>query len=146
MTKPLSRPIPTPGDLAIAHRPPAAATRQVVTARPVDAPPYDRHAWEQALYASELHPHDKLVAALLAHHAGPAGHLRPGGPQRPEQLARTAGVSANGARMALAALERDGYLTRPDIHSWTRRQVWPITLTLPPAKSRTEPPSAEDPS
>jgi hypothetical protein len=123
---------PTPADLA--HR-------QAVPATPAPAaPPYDRDLWERAVFASDLHLPTRLIAMWLAHHAGTSGHIPAGGPQDAGSLAKESSVAPKATRLALTKLERDGYITRPDIHTWKHRYVRPITLTLPTASARTEPP------
>lgn len=103
--------------------------------------PYDRARWEQAvLDDGDLHPHAKLLALVLAHHADASGHLPTGGPQHTARLARETGVSPKGTRLSLTGLELEGYLRRPDIHSWKGREVRPISLALPTAAVRQEPP------
>jgi hypothetical protein len=135
----LTRPVPTPGDLAIAHRPPAAASPALV-------PSYDRRAWESAVFASALHMPTRLIALLLAHHADASGHIPASGPQSAGRLARESGVSPKATRLALTKLELDGYIRRPDIHTWKAREVRPITLALPAsAAARTEPPHTGQP-
>lgn len=121
------RSAPSPTDLA--HR------------QAAPAPPYDRHLWEAAVFGSDLHQPTRLVALLLAHYAGASGHIPAGGPQTAGRLAQESGVAPRATRLGLTKLETDGYITRPDIHTWTdRHRVRPITLTLPTAPARTEPP------
>ncbi|WP_432135846.1 hypothetical protein [Streptomyces sp. bgisy154] len=112
---------------------------------------FDRHRWERALLSSDVSIPARAVGLVLAHHAATtAGYLQPGGPQRPDHLARETHISPAGVRRALTALEDAGLLTRPDIHTWRARRVWPVTLTLPPAAppaeaggERTEPPNPQ---
>lgn len=138
MTESLTRPIPTPADLAVAHR--------RATAADVPPEPYDRDAWEEAVFGSDLHMPTRLIALLLAHHAGAAGYIPAGGPQTAGRLARESGVSPKATRLALTKLEADGYVRRPDIHTWKAREVRPVTLAVPaPGGARTEPPSTGEP-
>jgi hypothetical protein len=122
---------PTPADLAHRHAAPAT---------PAPAPPYDRTLWERAVFVSDLHLPTRLVAMWLAHHADASGHIPAGGPQDAGNLSRESSVAPKATRLALTKLERDGFIARPDIHTWTHRYVRPITLTLPTASARTEPP------
>ncbi|MFJ9381861.1 hypothetical protein [Streptomyces sp. NPDC101455] len=126
------RTAPTPADLAHRQAPPAAT--------PTPAPPYDRDLWERAVFASDLHLPTRQIAMWLAHYAGAAGHIAAGGPQTADRLAKESSVTPRATRLALTKLELDGFITRPDIHTWTHRYVRPITLTLPTASARTEPP------
>jgi hypothetical protein len=96
-------------------------------------PAFDRHRWERALFDSDLGLAERSVGLVLAHHAGPAGYLPPGGPQRPARLAHDTRLSRDGIRRALTGLADAGFLQRPDIHRWADRRIWPVTLTLPPA-------------
>jgi hypothetical protein len=126
MAEPTTR--PTPRLLAQ----PAPATQ------PARAP-YERRAWEQAVFAGDLHVNDRAVALVLAHYAGTSGHLPMGGPQNVARLSHDSGVSAKGVRLALTQLEARGYITRPDSHTWSASKVRPLTLVLPSAAARTEP-------
>lgn len=120
MTTPTTRPIPTPGDLAAAHRPAPSSS-------------YDRHRWEAALLAaSYLHRNARLLGLVLAHHAGASGHLPAGGVQHAGRLADEAGMSAKSARLSLHHLEMAGFIRRPDLATWQPKPlVRPITLTVP---------------
>jgi hypothetical protein len=130
------RPVPTPGDLAIAHRPAAPATPA-----PVPAAPYDRHRWEQAVIISDLHRNTRTAAFVLAHHADESGVLSAGGPQSAGRLAHLARITPKQARLALQQLENWHYIVRPDIRDWPpNNPVRPVALTLPPLPARTEPP------
>lgn len=136
----MTRSIPTPGDLTRGSRQAAAATAAATAA----AAAYDRDAWQMAVFTSDLSTPAKLVALLLAHHAGTRGYLRAGGPQSEGRIAREAGVSARQARLALERLEADGYLRRPDVRTWKPRQIRPAALTVPAAaRARTEPPHTD---
>lgn len=125
---------PTPRDLAAVHRNAAA--------RPAPAPtPYERERWETAVLASHnLHSNARLVAFLLAHHADEAGEIPAGGPQHAERLAQESALMGRFARLSLNVLQTEGFLTRPPIDSWKSEQVRPITLTMPSAAARREPP------
>lgn len=106
---------------------------------PVPAPPpFSRRAWEQAVFHHPLHPGTKVVALALVHMAGGAGRLPAGGPQTLGRLAAWAGLAQDNVRKSLVALEERGFITRPDIHTWKSRMVWPITLTMPPAPEPAE--------
>jgi hypothetical protein len=136
MTESLTRPAPTPGNLPMAHR--RAAPADSVT-------PYDRHAWEQAVITGDLHANARVLAFVLAHLAGAAGHLPVGERQHADRLAVDAGLTPRLARISLEALITGGYILRPSIRGWDNRKgVRPITLTLP-GGARTEPPHTGQP-
>ncbi|MGW1035039.1 hypothetical protein ACWD4Z_22985 [Streptomyces antibioticus] len=107
--------------------------------------PYDRETWTRLLLTSSLHPHARLVGLTLAHLAGDAGYLPPGGPQHGEQLARITGLFGKNLRMSLSQLTQGGWLSRPPIETWHALEVRPVTLTMPEdvtpasAAERTEP-------
>lgn len=120
---------PTPLDLA---RDPAA---------------YDRGRWEAAVLSRGLDRYARLLALVLAHRAGPGGVLPAGGTHGAERLAALAGVSGRLVRISLTELETGGFLTRPDIHTWhPTRMLRPITLTMPSAAVRQEPPHPDGPA
>jgi len=129
-----TRRVPTPRDLA------AAAARPGPRAEP--PAPYDRQAWEEAVIASGLHVHARALALVLAHHAGESGHLPAGDLQHADRLAEHTGLTSRMTRISLQVLISEGYLVRPSMSSWDgRKGIRPVTLTLPPAGVRTEPPS-----
>lgn len=130
-------PTPTPASIAARYGTAVPGGHRVAAAAPAPAavpvrPPYDRHLWGTAVLASDLHLNDRLIALVLAHHAGPSGHLPAHGPQRIGRLSRESGISENGTRRALNQLETAGFLQRPDIRGWNTAIVRPVTLTLPP--------------
>ncbi|GEC02980.1 hypothetical protein SSP24_06350 [Streptomyces spinoverrucosus] len=133
MADALTRPIPTPGDLA------AAAHRRAAAEAPGQR--YDRRVWEQAVMAGDLHANARLVALILAHHAGDSGYLPAGNVQDARNLTVEAGLRGRYVRLSLTQLEHDGYIARPSIHGWDEPRPRPVTLTLPPAGVRREPPS-----
>ncbi|WP_330348141.1 hypothetical protein [Streptomyces sp. NBC_00582] len=104
--------------------------------RPVplpSAPPFSRTQWERAVFAgADLHANHRAVALVLAHMAAGGSRLETGGPQTLGNLSGCTRLSQDCVRKGLAALESGGYITRPDIHLWTSRRIWPITLTMPP--------------
>lgn len=132
MTEPLTRPAPTPRDLD-------PERRRSTSARPTPAP-YDRHAWEAAVMAASLHSNGRLVALVLAHHADEDGQIPAGGPQHAAQLAHDTGLQGRFARISLNTLEKEGLIWRPPIGDWEAREVRPVTLTMPPATTLTQPP------
>lgn len=139
----LTRPVPTPGDLTIAHR-------QAVPASPAPAPepaaPYERHRWEEAVMSGDLYRDARLVALVLAHHAGEAGFLPEDGIQYLGRLTRLTGVTSRLVKLALRDLQRRGYMWRPPVAPGEQTQVArSITLTLPPLPARTEPPHTGGP-
>ena len=137
----LARPVPTPGDLTIAHR-------QVAPTNPVPEPvgAYDRHRWEQAVLASELHRNTRIAAFVLAHHADEFGVLHAGGVQSASRLAHLARITPKQARLALQQLENWHFTERPDLRDWPpSNPVRPVALTLPPLPVRTEPPHTGEP-
>ncbi|WP_055527756.1 hypothetical protein [Streptomyces graminilatus] len=116
---------PTPADLA-------------PSAEPV---PYDRARWEGAVLAGNLPYMARLVALVLAHLAGPLGELPAGGTHNAERLADLCRLPRKQTRISLNVLENTGHFRRPSIHTWENRDVLrPITLTLPSAAVRQEPP------
>ncbi|MEU5111682.1 helix-turn-helix domain-containing protein [Streptomyces longwoodensis] len=92
---------------------------------------FDRYGWTEQLLAAGLRPGDRTVALVLAHHADPAGYLPAGGRHKLGRLAWQAGMSRDGVRRALAALQQAGFIDRPDLSGWSRRVMYPVTLTLP---------------
>ncbi|MFJ9243778.1 hypothetical protein [Streptomyces sp. NPDC101776] len=139
-----TRSTPTPSDLVERQAEPDVVDHQAEPDAPSSARsaalPYDRRLWEQAVLASDLYVPTRLIALVLAHHADASGHIPAGGPQSAGSMARECAVEPKTAQRALVKLENDGYLTRPDIRTWTPRYIRPITLTLPTAAARTEPP------
>ncbi|MEU6491119.1 hypothetical protein ABZ890_12080 [Streptomyces sp. NPDC046984] len=131
MPEQLTKPTPTP--LAIAHRP--AASQHSVT------PSFDRHRWEQTLLAVDLPHHSARVLGFgLAHLAGTSGYLAPG-TAHADRLGDTFHLTGKQVRLSLRQLEDRGLITRPDIHTWQPQDlVRPVTLTIPTAPARTEPP------
>jgi DNA-binding HxlR family transcriptional regulator len=102
---------------------------------------YDRARWERAVLDVPSHQSDKLVALVLAHFAGPGGLLPAGGIQHTPRLVPLTGLSSRTLRQAMRNLERDGLIWRPRIEKGTQdHTARPITLTMPPAHTRTEPP------
>ncbi|WP_171111266.1 MULTISPECIES: hypothetical protein [unclassified Streptomyces] len=127
------RAIPTPRDIATGVRGQAAPMPT--------APRYDRRVWEQAVMAGDLHANARLVALILAHHAGDSGYLAAGNVQDARNLTVEAGLRGRYVRLSLTQLEHDGYISRPSIHGWDEPRPRPVTLTLPAAATRKEPPS-----
>lgn len=97
---------------------------------------YDRHRWESVVIASDLHRGSRLVALTLAHYAGDAGYLPPGGIQHPDVLAAATNLSTKNIRLSINQLQARGLIRRPDIATWTHEAVRPITLTLPRSARR----------
>ncbi|MFI5995889.1 hypothetical protein ACIBAC_29065 [Streptomyces sp. NPDC051362] len=93
---------------------------------------YDRHRWEEALLAAELHHHNTLLLGWsLAHLAGAQGYL-PAGSTHIDRLAKRAHLTSKAVRLSLSILMRAGLVTRPDISTWEPRELTrPITLTMP---------------
>jgi len=114
------------------------------TARPVPmAPVFSRREWERALLgSSDLFTSDRTVALVLAHLAEGSSRLPVGGPQTIGRLAALTRLPEKAIRAALARLQDRGWIDRPDIHTWTSRKIWPITLTMPPAPAAS--PTAAD--
>jgi hypothetical protein len=101
---------------------------------------FDRTRWEQALMSSGLHPFVRLTGLTIAHYA-PGGVLGAGGIQNPGGLTGRTGMPQQRVRQCLRDLEKAGLISRPPIQDWEQRGVpRPITLTMPPANPRTEPP------
>jgi len=119
-----------------------ALTRPTPLALATAPPAYDRARWGDAVLSGSLHPNARLLALVLAHLAGPSGSLPAGGSHGAQRLAPQAGISERLTRISLNVLENEGYLTRPDIHTWQPEELLrPITLTLPSrAGAREEPP------
>lgn len=130
-----TRPVPTPAALA-ARRP-----RRPETGRPADAPPYDRHAWESAVLAdATLFYAPRLVAFVLAYHAGADGHLPAGGIQHRGELARLTKLPQKSVKLSLRDLDRAGLLRRPPAPPGQQSHVArPITLTVPSTAERVPP-------
>lgn len=103
--------------------------------------PYTRQAWELSIMLSNLHRSSRHVALVLSHYADVHGELAEGGVQDVAALELATGLSGKNVRLSLTALERRGWLRRPDIREWPAgRGVRPVTLTMPPAAARPEPP------
>lgn len=135
-----TRSAPTPGDLAAAHRPPAAAVL-APDAAPEPEAPYDRHRWEEAVLSGGLYRDARLVGLVLAHYAGTSGYLPEDGVQYLKPLARLTDVTPRLVKLALRDLQRQGYMHRPPLAQGHQTQMArPITLTLPTEAARTEPP------
>ena len=134
-----TRPVPTPAALAATRRPPAV--------RPADAPPYDRRAWEKAVQAdTTLFYAPRLLAFVLAHHAGADGHLPAGGIQHLGELARLTRLPQRSVKLSLRDLDRAGLLRRPPAPPGQQTHVArPITLTVPEAAERVPPCTGEAP-
>ncbi|MFF0598086.1 hypothetical protein [Streptomyces antibioticus] len=122
---------PVPGGHCPAPAEPAAAV-------PVREP-YDRHTWEAAVMASSLHRGTRLIAFVLAHYAGDAGYLPPGGRQHLTSLTASTGHNPRNCRLSLQQLENARFISRPPMAAWHDDRVRPVTLTLPPAGFRYEP-------
>lgn len=102
--------------------------------------PYDRRAWERAVMSGgDLHSNARLVALVLAHHAGESGHVPAGHVQDARNLTRDCGMDGKYVRVSLTFLEELGYIARPSIHVWREPQPRPVTLVLP-GRDRQEPP------
>lgn len=102
---------------------------------------YDRTRWERAVLTGHLPHMARLLALLLAHLAGPDGQLPAGGPHNAERLAGLSGLPRKQTRISLNVLEKTGHFSRPSIHTWEDRDVLrPVTLTMPTAAVRQEPP------
>lgn len=145
MATPLTRPVPTPGDLA--HAAPLAR-RAPLEGGSVTAPPFDRRAWERALSATDL-PHyaARLLGWGLAHLAGDAGYLPPG-TAAADRLGRVCRLTGKQVRMSLQQLQERRLISRPDIRTWQPHDlIRPITLTIPPVDGvcREEPPHTGEP-
>lgn len=103
--------------------------------------PYTRQAWERSIMLSNLHRGTRHVALVLSHYADAQGELPEGGVQDVAAMELATGLSGRNVRLSVAQLERRGWLRRPDIRDWPAgRGVRPVTLTMPPAAARPEPP------
>lgn len=132
MADALPRPIPTPADLA-RRRPAPAPVRAAV--------PFDRSAWEEAVLASGLDMASRALAFALAHHADVSGRITGSSHLSADRLRGEAGLSQDQTTRAFEALHMARLIARPSRHTWDRaRGRRPITLTIPPAAARTEPP------
>ncbi|MFJ6386423.1 hypothetical protein ACIQJT_02320 [Streptomyces sp. NPDC091972] len=103
--------------------------------------PYDRHAWEDAVLHASFHPPVRQIALTLAHYAGLDGHLPANGVQHSGRLSVRTGLGPERVRNNLRALEKAGFIWRPDRDPQNAGRVRPITLTMPPARARGELPS-----
>lgn len=145
------RTIPSPADIAarterrgapLTAAAAPACQAPATTPAPAAALPvvFGRVRWEQAVMSSGLHPFTRLTALVLAHYA-PGGVLPPGGIQNPGGLTKRTGLSAQRVRRCLNELQAAGLIARPSPEEWERRDTRrPITLTMPEASTRTEPP------
>ncbi|MDX3033023.1 hypothetical protein [Streptomyces scabiei] len=98
---------------------------------------YDRAAWERAVMASGMHTSARLIALILAHHAGDRGVIPAGGPQDARLLAKDSGIEGKFVRISLTRLERSHFLTRPPIETWDETKgVRPVVLTIPARRER----------
>lgn len=140
-----TQPVPGAGETPRCGAPLTAAAASACQAVPAAAawpPPYSRTDWEAAVIAGHLPHTARLLAFVLAHLAGPAGRLPSGGGHQPDYLARMTRLPRRQTQLSLNTLERAGYITRPDIRTWGRDKLRPITLTIPAEAEavRTEPP------
>lgn len=105
-------------------------------------PAYSRSAWERAVLTGGLQEHDRLLALVLAHHAGDSGHIPAGDVQDARNLAPETAMSGKAVRLSLSLLLDKGYISRPSIHDWTGNRARPVTLTMPTTRAgvRQEPP------
>lgn len=140
MTASATRGIPTPAALAAMPRRPEPGA-----VRPADAPPYDRRAWESAVQADRgLFYAPRLVAFVLAHHAGEDGYLPAGAIQHLASLADLTGLTTRTVKLSLRDLDRAGLLHRPSSPAGQQTHVArPITLTLPETAERVPPSTGE---
>lgn len=138
MTDSLTRPIPSPRDLAARPRPPAAPP---VVVPPVYEAGFNRDWWEKALLAAELPHHAaRLLGWGLAHLASKDGCLPPHSSQ-PKDLGRELRLTYRQVQLSLRQPQDAGLIHRPTVDRAYRTQARPITLTLPPADTaRPEPP------
>lgn len=103
--------------------------------------PYSRSAWERAVLTGGLQVHARLLALVLAHHAGDSGHIPAGDVQDARNLAPETAMSGKVVRISLNFLMAEGYISRPSIHDWAGERSRPVTLTMPShAGVRQEPP------
>jgi hypothetical protein len=107
-------------------------------------PRYVRTSWERVLLNSGANHDHRIVGLVLAHLADAQGELPAGGPHSSAHLAHLSRLQKQRVRASLEALEDRGFMTRPDLGTWTQNPqrnslVRPITLTLPAAARRTEP-------
>lgn len=108
---------------------------------PARRTPYDRHAWEDAVLTASFHASVRQVALTLAHYADPAGRLPDGGMQHTGRMAGRTGLGPERVRNNMRALEKAGFLWRPERDPANGARVRPITLTMPGARARGELPS-----
>ncbi|WP_432193786.1 hypothetical protein [Streptomyces sp. bgisy027] len=151
-----TRSVPTPADLAAGRcgAPLTAAptpTCQAPAARTqtTAAPRYDRRAWEAAVQTDTgLYYAPRLVAFVLAHHAGTDGYLPAGGIQHLSSLAEKTRLTQRSVKLSLRDLERTGLIRRVATPQGQQTHVArAITLTIPSAPgARQEPPSTGDAS
>jgi hypothetical protein len=81
--------------------------------------------------SGDLHSNARLIALVLAHHAGDTGHFPAGQVPDARNLTRDAALTGKFTRISLNSLEAEGYISRPSIHDWTEPRPRPIALTLP---------------
>ncbi|MDX2566059.1 hypothetical protein PV413_23820 [Streptomyces scabiei] len=119
----------------------AAAMNAMASAAPgPERPVYDRAAWERAVMASGMHTSARLIALILAHHAGDEGVIAAGGRQHARYLAEDSGIEPRYVQISLTRLERIHFITRPPIETWDEtRGVRPVTLTVPRKFSQVPP-------
>lgn len=124
----------------------AAAMNAMASAGPgPERPAYDRAAWERAVMASGMHTSARLIALILAHHAGELGVIAAGGRQNARLLAEDSGIEPKFVQISLTRLERTHFISRPPIETWDEaRGVRPVTLTVP-HKFSPVPPSTGEP-
>lgn len=140
MTAPATRAVATPAALAAMRR-----RLEPGAGRPADAPPYDRHAWESAVQADgSLFYAPRLVAFVLAHHAGEDGFLPAGGIQHYASLAQATGLVQRTVKLSIRDLDRAGLLKRPPMPDGRQTHVArPITLVVPETAERVPPSTGE---
>ncbi|MFE3855278.1 hypothetical protein ACFXPN_29620 [Streptomyces griseorubiginosus] len=134
---------PTPRDIAARCGTPVpggTCTAPAETA-PMRPTPYDRHEWEDAVLHFAFPSSVRYVALMLAHYAGPAGHLPAGGMQHTGRMSERTGLGPERVRNSMRLLERAGFLWRPARDPLNGSRVRPITLTMPPARARGELPN-----
>lgn len=112
---------PTPGDLA----------RRSGLAADV---PWDRAAYERAIYHSDLHPFARLLAFVMAHVAADTGVIPAHQVPDIQRLARAAGFHVSRARVSFQCLEHTGWVTRPP--GGQPKALRPIRLTIPARQPR----------
>lgn len=147
MTESLTRPVPTPSDVAPPPARPVPTPASLGRGRPGPAAvaaamrSYDRHRWEEALIAAGLPHHNAVMLGWsLAHAANSAGYL-PSSITGPANLGRRSQLNKHQVQFSITQLERAGLIRRPDPHTWPDKTLpRPITLTVPGGQSSPEPP------